>query len=320
MTTATRNDLASTQYEMLLIQLAQAMKAGNREWANFCRREMELPERDLDETMLDRFDGLSADLYMLEDKEYFERIDPTLATPNHLGRDLKTAWENEDWEQVLTLLRKDAPFISQEQRAYLRAIAYKNLGQLRSAFVFMDHAARQNPTDVVYRYLCLDYLVRLGENQEALRRAKTYIADETTPPALLIKSASVLVQTARHAKETTAKEQALAAIPALVRALSSKADLDFSPSEVIALGYVSLGLSLELVGDTEKANSAYQLALVVEPENGVAQEALRERLSSQKKSTPFNITIPSGASEAVPSNTSFQTLRAQQIWLATGSE
>jgi len=229
MTTTMMNQLATIKYETLLIQLAQAMEAGDKLRANAIRIEMELPERELDEAMMDRFDGLSADLYMLEDKEYFEY-------------------------------------------------------------------------------------------QQALASANAYIADETTPPALLIGSAAVLIQTAQHAKEATAEEQVLAAVPALVRALSSKAGLDFSPIEVIALGYVSLGFCLEFLGDVEKANSAYRFALMVDPGNSAAQEALRKRLSGQNKSTPFNITVPSAALEGIPSNTSFQTLRAQQIWLATGSD
>jgi len=320
MTATTTGRSASVQYETLLIQLARATGAGDQQRASEIRRAMELPERDLDDAMLDRFDGLSADLYMLEDKEYFERIDPAQASPGHLGKELRRAWENQEWTMALTLLRQRAPFISQEQRAYLRAIAYENLGQLRSAFAFMDYAARQNPADVVYRYFCLDYLMALGEDGEAVERAQVYAADRATPPTLLIEAAVVLIQTARQADETTSERQIKSALSSLMRALGSKTDLDSAPREVIALGYVSLGFCLELFGNAEQAAIAYQLALVVDPRNDAAQEALRSRLASRNPSTHSDAVVPKDASEAVPTNTSFRTLKAQQIWLETGSD
>ena len=320
MTTTTMDRLAPVQYEALLIQLAQAMRAGDQQQSNQVRRAMELPERELDDTMMDRFDGLSADLYMLEDKEYFERIDPAQATPGRLGRELREAWNSKKWERVLALLRKGGAFLSQEQRAYLRAIAYENLGHLRSAFAFMDYAAHQNPADIIYPYYCLNYLVALGKNEEAVREARAYIADRTTPPVLTIAAAVALIQTSRDADEATADKQIRSALLALERALGSKTGLDGFPDEVIALGYVSLGFCLELLGDTEQANIAYQLALVVDPRNDAAQEALRGRLASRKQSTPSGITVPKDASTAVATNTSFQTIKAQQIWFATGSD
>lgn len=320
MTTTMTDHLASVQYEALLIQLAQAMKAGDQQQANEVRRAMELPERELDDAMMGRFDGLSADLYMLEDKEYFERIDPAQATPDRLGKELREAWNNKKWEQVLALLRKGGSFLSQEQRAYLRAISYEKLGQIASAFAFMDYAAHQNPADIVYPYYCLGYLVALGENEEAVRRAQAYVADRTTPPALTIAAAVALIQTSRDADKAAADKQIRSALLALERALGSKTGLDGFPDEVIALGYVSLGFCLELLGDTEQADIAYQLALVVDPRNDAAQEALRGRLASRRKSTPSGITVPKDASTATPTNTSFQTMKAQQIWLATGSD
>ncbi len=320
MTTTMMDHLASVQYEALLIQLAQAMKTGDQQQANEVRRAMELPEREIDDAMMARFDGLSADLYMLEDKEYFERIDPEQATPGRLGKELKRAWEGQDWATALMLLRKKAPFMSQEQRAYLRAIAYENLGQLHSAFVFMDYASRQNPTDIVYPYYCLGYLVALGENEEAVRRAQAYVADRTTPPVLTIAAAVALIQTSRDADEATSDKQIRSALLALERALGSKTGLDGFPDEIIALGYVSLGFCLEFLGDIEQADIAYQLALVVDPRNDAAQEALRKHLASRRKSTPSGITVPKDASTVTPTNTSFQTMKAQQIWLATGSD
>ena len=317
MITTTVNSQASKQYEALLIQLAQAMKAGDKERANVIRREMELPERGLDGSMLDLLDGLSADLYMLDEKEYFERIAPEQAIPQRLVSGLKRAWDNQDWEEVLKLIRKDVPFISHEHRAYLRAVAYEKLGLVRSALSFMDYAALQNPEDVVYPYFGLEYLVKLGENEEAVRRANFYVTDKTTPPVLLIGAAVALIQTAKHLNRADQNKRLMVAMPALVRALSSKEGLETSASEVIGLGYVSLGFCLEALGDTTKADLAYQFALVVDPNNGPAQEALQKHVNATappRSTVPT--TVPDEASKARPENTSFQTSKARQIWLA----
>ena len=138
------------EYENLLIELSQAMRSNNVELANAVRQRMEGPEGQLSEAEMDRLDGLAADLYMLSNKELFERTDPAEAIPARLGAELRQAWEREEWEDVLVLLRKKMPFLSNEHRAYLRAVAYEHLGQLRSAFLFMDYASQLNRDDTIY--------------------------------------------------------------------------------------------------------------------------------------------------------------------------
>lgn len=314
------NDFTNTyfaEYEELLIELSQAMSEADTERANVVRRRMEGPERQLSEAEMDRLDGLAADLYMLSNKELFERTDPAEAIPTRLGAELRQAWEREEWEDVLVLLRKRMPFLSNEHRAYLRAVAYEHLGQLHSAFLFMDYASQLNQDDTIYRYFGLDYLKLLGRIEEALLRARDYIADPASSPVVLIEAAVTLVQTARELPTVEFLERASEAIPVLIKALDDKSGLEGTPREVIALAYVTLGFCLQNLGDTAQSNIAYQLALKVDPHNGAAEIGLRTVLEKQSQPTPralSNITVPVAASNVKMSNTRFETVKARQIW------
>jgi tetratricopeptide (TPR) repeat protein len=316
-TTVTKtSNQAFAQYERMLIHLAEAMKAGDKESANAIRREMEIPERELDGAMLDRLDGLSADLYMLDGKEYFERH-PSEFTPQRLISDLRQSWDNQEWEDVLKQLRQGVLPLSEEHRAYLRAIAYENIGQIRSALVFMDHAARLNPTDFIYKYNALKYLVSLGEDSEAVQRASSYAQETTTPPALLVGSAVAFIQTARYLDPTIQKQQFLAGILILIRALSQEDGWNEVPSEVLALGYVSLGFCLEDLGGITSGYTAYQLALQVDTGNDAARMALSRHLAPPElQIVPLSIGVPKEASKAHLTQSSFQTLKARQILAA----
>lgn len=314
MITAIANHQAFEQYEALLILLAQAMKAADKERASQIRREMELPERELDDAMLDRLDGLSADLYMLDGKEHFERIVPEQVTPQHLVSDLKRAWEGQNWEEVLRLLRKDVPVISQEHRAYLRAISYENLELVRAALAFMDYAAAQNPEDVAYPYLSLEYLNQLGEDAEAFRRASAYVNDEKIPPVLRIRAAVTLTQTAQRLEATEASERLETAALVLARTLSSKEGWEDIPREAIALAYVSLGICLEALGNSTKAAHAYRLAREVHPEGTPSQKELDHYLGGRSRtSRAADIQVPDEAAKSRPAKLPFQILKARQI-------
>lgn len=305
------------EYEKLLIELSQAMREADTECANVVRRRMEGPERQLSESEMERLDGLAADLYMLSGKELFERTDPAEATPARLGAELKQAWERAEWEGVLVLLRKRMPFLSNEHRAYLRAVAYEHLGQLRSASVFMDYASHLNQNDMIYRYFGLNYLQQSGQTDKAIAQARQYIADSTSVPVLLIEAAVTLVQTARYLSDSEVRNRASEATPTLMRALDDGKGLEGTPREVIALAYVTLGFCLQQLGDAVQADLSYHLALKVDPRNDAAQLGLlavpEERLQLSKQPS-IDITVPTAASNVNMSNTLFETVKAAQIW------
>lgn len=317
MMTNYNDNLYFDQYERLLIDLSDAIWAQDKDRANEVRRLMEGPERELTDEMMERLDGLAADLYMLSGKELFERTDPAEAVPARLGVELRQVWDNKDWERVLVTLRKRMPFLSEEHRAYLRAVAYEGLGQVRSAFRFMDYASQLNPADPVYRFYVLDYLVKLGESDEAVGRARQYITDTESAPAVLIEAAVTLVQTSRGQPNTVFQSRAAEAIPVLTQVLNNAVGLDGTPREVIALAYVTMGFCLQGLGDMDTADVAYRLALKVDPSNDVAQNGLRAVLEDRAhvKSLSFrDTTVPTAASDIKMSNTSFTMVKANQIW------
>lgn len=129
------------EYEALLKQLHELMAAGKSDSneAETIRDKMDSPWLNLSREEIQRLNGLSADLYMLQDDEVFEKYD---GTQEQLRSDLGTAWERRDWARVLALLRKGPAHISPQGLASLRAQAYKALGHDDTARMFEDYAAQ----------------------------------------------------------------------------------------------------------------------------------------------------------------------------------
>jgi tetratricopeptide (TPR) repeat protein len=176
---------AYSEYKSLLMRLHNllAEEKGRSEEARNIRREMDMPERSLTDEEMDHLDGLSADLYMLQGKEIFE-------PGNVSGEELRAAWKEERWEEVLQLLRKNIPGLGEANRAYLRAIAYERLGDVDCAYLFMNHAASLAPDDVVIQYFCLEYLMKLKRFDTAVEKANAYIKNPAIASPLLILSAA----------------------------------------------------------------------------------------------------------------------------------
>ena len=131
-----------TEYERLLIQLHDLLTEGkgDTDEADAVREAMELPERQLTRAGLSLLNGLSADLYMLQDDEIFEtrgegETEATVETK------LRTAWERQQWDVALSLLRKNPASLTTEGLATLRAHAYDQLSLRESARRFQQKAA-----------------------------------------------------------------------------------------------------------------------------------------------------------------------------------
>jgi hypothetical protein len=140
------------KYERLLQELHHLMAEGkgDTEEADALREEMDEPWWALRREERARLDGLSADLYMLQDQEVFEPLDPSERTPERLGVALKAAWDQGDWESLLELLRKGPMFLSPERIAYIRARAYEALGHHETARLFREYAARCHSQDTTH--------------------------------------------------------------------------------------------------------------------------------------------------------------------------
>jgi hypothetical protein len=156
------------EYETLLKKLHRLMAEGkgDSEEADAVRDEMDRPERELSREELARLNGLSADLYMLQDDENFEPSDSDEGAPELLAARLEAAWHGQDWEKVLELLRRGLTSMARDRVAYMRAWAYGELGHPDTALLFMAYAAKLNPREPLYR----SQLVSLSRSHSSNRR------------------------------------------------------------------------------------------------------------------------------------------------------
>ena len=121
---------AYVKYETLLAKLHRliAVGKGDDDEAEAVREGMDEPEQKLTQGEIMRLNGLSADLYALQNNEIYE---PYSGTPEHLRADLNDAWGQGDYETTLALLRKGTPFLTPDRVAYLRGRSYAGLGRGR---------------------------------------------------------------------------------------------------------------------------------------------------------------------------------------------
>jgi hypothetical protein len=135
------------EFEQLLIRLHHLFVKGegDSEEADALREAMEEPERNLSSAERARLEGLSADLYMIQDDEIFEKVEPEERTRERLGPELELAYRAEDWDKVLSLLRRGPDFLTRDQLAASRAFLYRSLGHSEAADLFGEYAQRLTP-------------------------------------------------------------------------------------------------------------------------------------------------------------------------------
>src|SRR4051794_20595894 len=102
------------QYQRMLVDLHARIAAGAGDSADALalRGAMEGPEEHLSEAELARLNVLSGDQSMTHDREVPDPNVVNRVPPADLPRLLALASENEDWEELLALLRADvSPFL-----------------------------------------------------------------------------------------------------------------------------------------------------------------------------------------------------------------
>ena len=261
-----------TRYESLLLRLNDLMARGDDEGdeGEKIREEMEHLFWRLSGPERARLGGLSADLYMLQDDEIFERFD---GTQEELQAALQDSWQNKEWERLLALLRKGPEFLPQEAIAYLRFIAYKRLGHPDSALLFLRHAAQLDPQRASYKEMLLNQLTQMGRFDEAVALSDPLIEDATTPRHVLINAANVLSHRTEKMSEEEARSIHARVVDILERALDGvQVSLHLTPT-LIAGAYGILGYSHEALGHLVDARSAYDEALSLKPDYGEAWAA-----------------------------------------------
>jgi hypothetical protein len=137
------------KYEHLLIRLNDRMARGlgETEEADALREEMFDLRQGLSNEEEARLEGLSADLYMLQDDEVFEQASPDERAPESLAGELASARRAGDWERALSVLRKGHDYLPRSEVAHVRAQCYERLGHIKSSQLFADYAARLDPAN-----------------------------------------------------------------------------------------------------------------------------------------------------------------------------
>jgi hypothetical protein len=147
---------------------------GETEEAEALREESLHPWTKLNEQEMDRVNGLSADLYMLENNEIYERVKPEERSRERLGPRLQAAWDRQDWDEVLAWLRTGPDFLNQDLIAYLRGRCWQEMGHHDVALLFFEYAAKRDPQNVNYQMMVIEELVQLGHLQDILQRANAF--------------------------------------------------------------------------------------------------------------------------------------------------
>jgi hypothetical protein len=175
------------EFERLLIRLNELMARGEGETddADSLREQMYDLRQGLSPDEEAQLRGLSADLYMLQNDEVFEKVDPAEWPRERLESELKRAWEASDWEGVLGLLRKGPGALSDDQRASARSVCYAALGRREVGLLFAEHALRLKPGDGVYLLAVMQILRELGRGGEALERANVFAQEHSGQPYAL---------------------------------------------------------------------------------------------------------------------------------------
>jgi tetratricopeptide (TPR) repeat protein len=263
------------QYETFLKELHRliAMGKGNDDEADEVREAMDQPERELSREELDRLNGLSADLYMLQDDEIYEPADPAERTPERLGAAVSLALEQQAWEQVLALLRLGPTFLSPDSIAFIRARAYNELGHQDTALLFAEYAAKLDPQEPTYACMVMELLLKLGRLDEARTKAEAHLREAIPNPVILIQSACLLLNSARGMASDQALPLRKLAVSMLEQAVLLAPASPALQRHGVASAYTVLGFGYELLGQRDKAIDSYNEALRVEPNHSEAMAA-----------------------------------------------
>lgn len=129
------------------------------------RDEMDAPWLKLDQEENMRLNGLSANLYMLQDDEVYEKYE---GTQEELRASLKAALDRQDHVAILSLLRKGVTSLTLGQVASLRGHSYAALGHLETALPFLHYAAQREPEEAGHAMFLIELLLRLNRPEDAL--------------------------------------------------------------------------------------------------------------------------------------------------------
>jgi tetratricopeptide (TPR) repeat protein len=277
-----------------------AAGAGDSDEADGVRDAMDKPWRHLSREEVARLKGLSADLYLLEDDERRNQADPGGRSPERLSADLNAAVRLQNWEEVLGLLRLPSTLSPPDRVALLRAAAYRDLGHLDAAILFLEYAAKIKPEVAEYEWSLVELLLKSKRFDAADTLAESWIKRSALPPALAIRAATVLVEAARTRPDGHGRALYERAIDLLQRALPGSTDL---PPVFLVLGYLILGYCYQQLDEREEAARVYDEGLREcgdDPGLFMARGSLLVKTDRSAAIADFKRAVEGGAGLALP--------------------
>ena len=241
----------------------------------------------------DLLQGLSVDLYTLGGNE------PPLPPGVHaserslerLAPRIKSAYEHQDWTQLLALCRLHPEFVPKDRRAYLRARCWQSLGHPDLAVLFFDDASRLNPANVNYPAFTLEALIQSGQITVALQRASDFIAREETHPRLLFRAADVLFRWGLTLPASEAAPIFERVIGIIHRSLARERALPENEllKSVTVAAFIELALCQLRLNRPQEARQAYFAAHEIDPDNSrvLAACGLLALKESEAEALPF---------------------------------
>jgi tetratricopeptide (TPR) repeat protein len=289
------------RYEELLRQLHTLMAVGDGDSddAERVREAMDEPGRRLSAEEIDRLNWLSADLYLIEDDERLQ-ADPSGGSPEMTAAALNAAIRLQQWEQVLALLRLRSPLSAPDRVALQRAAAYRHLGHIDVAILFLKYAAGIKPEVAEYEWALVELLLEARRFDEADPLALAWTRRSGLPPVLAIRAAALLVETARNRLGEPARAIFMCTIELLQRTLPQSSDL---PAVFVVLGYLLLGHCYQQLGQPGEAYRVYDEGLRVygdDPGLYAARGSLRVETDPSAAIADFQRAVAGGARLALP--------------------
>jgi tetratricopeptide (TPR) repeat protein len=266
---------AYVEYESLLKELHRLIADGQGDSveADRVRELMDAPERQLNRWEINRLNGLSADLYMLQHDEVLEKP-PVAQNQTELHAQIQEYEHWNDWDSVLALLRRRPPFISDEAVAFTRARAYGSLGHHDTALLFFEFAMKQRPAMSDYRAMHLFMLRRARRIEEASKLGAQYASAPGVAPV-------VLIADALNRFEISGASEAQAILTLLSRAFKAIGPQHPTLISYVVLAYILAARCLMLIDRTADAVAALDEALRLRPGDVAIQEARDVLISSQ---------------------------------------
>ena len=230
---------------------------GDSEAADQVRSAMEAPWRKLSAKERVRVEGLSADLYSIEEDQT-----PATAPADRGAAEFERAFASEDWDCALAILRGQQG-ASPGNVAAWRGIAWSKLGYDDIAALFFAEAFRLQPRNIDFKTNYLRTLVHAGRFGDAKKQALNEIGAATDAYEVLL-SAEILFDCAQDG-EGADDPQYREVIALISHGLTLLGEPPLEPrwAKRTCTAYLTMALCYDELGDRARAGELYEKARTV---------------------------------------------------------